>query len=75
MLPVEAVERYVRELQEQLATGQAAEHAYRPALQRLMERMGDTVAVQSRRPSHENGHLDGAQGQPLHRPAVEPRRA
>ncbi len=45
MLPFEAVGRYARELQTQLATGHAAEHAYRPALKQLMEQLGKVDAV------------------------------
>lgn len=45
MLTVDAVEQYASELQRLFATGHAAEHAYRPALQRLMERAGEIDAV------------------------------
>jgi hypothetical protein len=45
MLPAEAVEQYALELKTQLATGHAAEHAYRPALKQLMERLGKVDAV------------------------------
>jgi hypothetical protein len=51
MLPVEAVEQYASELQRLLATGHAAEHAYRPALQRLMEQAGEIDAVNDPRQS------------------------
>ena len=51
MLSVEAVERYTSELQRLLATGHAAEHAYRPALQRLMEQAGEIDAVNDPRQS------------------------
>jgi predicted helicase len=45
MLPVEAVERYARGLQQKLATGHAAEHAYRPGLEQLMEQLAPIDAV------------------------------
>lgn len=45
MLSVDAVQLYVHELQEQLATGRATEHAYRPALKELMEQAGKIDAV------------------------------
>ena len=45
MGPADAVEQYALELKVQLATGHAAEHAYRPALKQLMERLGEIDAV------------------------------
>src|ERR1700728_2206979 len=51
MLSVEAVEQYASELQRLLATGHAAEHAYRPALQRLMEQTDEIDAVNDPRQS------------------------
>jgi hypothetical protein len=45
VLSIDAVAHYANDLQRQLATGHAAEHAYRPALQRLMEQIGEIDAV------------------------------
>lgn len=40
-----AITEYLAEISKQLATGHAAEHAYRPALKTLMEQIGDVDAV------------------------------
>lgn len=39
------MQRYLEEVKRQFASGQAAEHAYRPALKQLMESFDDTLAV------------------------------
>jgi hypothetical protein len=40
-----AIDAYLVEIAKQLSSGSAAEHAYRPALQRLMESFGGNTAV------------------------------
>lgn len=40
-----AIAIYIADVQKQFASGQAAEHAYRPALKRLLETLDDTRAV------------------------------
>jgi predicted helicase len=41
----QAAINYLKEVQEQFNSGHAREHAYRPALQRLMENFEDTAAI------------------------------
>lgn len=41
----QAAINYLKEVQEQFNSGHAREHAYRPALQRLMENFEDTTAI------------------------------
>lgn len=57
MIPSEAVAAYAAEVQRQLATGHAAEHAYRPGLKNLMEQLGEIDAVNDPRRS-EHGAPD-----------------
>lgn len=45
MLTGTSIENYLGAVQEQLATSQAAEHAYRPALQHLMDSIDGVRAV------------------------------
>ena len=50
-----AVEQYVRDVKLQFSSGHALEHAYRPALQRLMSGFDDTIAVNDpKRSAHGN---------------------
>lgn len=49
--------KYIDELNQQLSSGQAREHAYRPALQRLMNGFDDVTAVNDPARS-ENGNPD-----------------
>lgn len=52
-----AVHRYLTEIAEQFYSGHAVEHAYRPALQRLVNSLDDVVAVND--PKHsEHGAPD-----------------
>lgn len=53
----EAIQIYFSEVQEQFNSGQAIEHAYRPALQRLMSSFDDIIAVNDPRHS-EHGAPD-----------------
>jgi len=39
------ISKYLASVQEQFSSGHAVEHAYRPALQQLMQSHQDTVAV------------------------------
>ncbi len=51
----ELVEQYVNEVEKQFRTGHAKEHAYRPALERLMSGFEDVVAVNDpKRSAHGN---------------------
>lgn len=52
-----AVSAYLNELAEQLRSGHAREHAYRPALERLMSSFDDVLAVNDPRRS-DNGNPD-----------------
>lgn len=52
-----AITKYLDELAEQLRSGHAREHAYRPALERLMSSFDDTLAVNDPARS-ENGNPD-----------------
>lgn len=52
-----AAQRYLDELAQQLRSGQAREHAYRPALQRLMSSFDDVNAINDPARS-ENGNPD-----------------
>ncbi|MGV9002033.1 MAG: type ISP restriction/modification enzyme [Candidatus Saccharimonadaceae bacterium] len=54
---VSAVAAYIDELTEQLRSGHAREHAYRPALERFMASFNDVIAVNDPRRS-ENGNPD-----------------
>ncbi len=56
-LKTENLEQYIHELAELLQTGHAREHAYRPALERLMNSFDDTLAVNDPARS-ENGNPD-----------------
>ena len=40
-----AILAYITEVREQFASGHAREHAYRPALKKLMESFDDVIAV------------------------------
>lgn len=52
-----AIQTYLQEVSEQFYSGHAIEHAYRPALQRLMNSIEDTVAIND--PKHsEHGAPD-----------------
>src|SRR3989344_9583108 len=51
------IAKYLDELAEQLRSGHAREHAYRPALERLMSSFDDTLAVNDPARS-ENGNPD-----------------
>ncbi len=52
---VELVQAYAKEIENQFMTGHAKEHAYRPALERLMSSFEDVVAVNDpKRSAHGN---------------------
>jgi type I restriction-modification system DNA methylase subunit len=53
----EAIKKYLSDIQEQFASGQAIEHAYRPALKTLMSSFEDIIAVNDPRHS-EHGAPD-----------------
>lgn len=42
---LDSIQKYLSEVKEQFSSGHAREHAYRPALQRLMENFEDTTAI------------------------------
>ena len=48
----EAIRAYRRAIAETMATGQATEHSYRPALQELTERLGGDAVLAVNEPSH-----------------------
>lgn len=52
-----AIQQYIDEISQQLKSGHAREHAYRPALERLMSSFEDTLAVNDPARS-ENGNPD-----------------
>lgn len=52
-----AIQQYIHEVTQQLKSGHAREHAYRPALERLMSSFEDTLAVNDPARS-ENGNPD-----------------
>lgn len=53
----EVIDKYLEEVSQKFNSGHAVEHAYRPALQRLMESFNDTIAVND--PKHsEHGAPD-----------------
>lgn len=53
----EAIKKYLSDIQEQFLSGQAIEHAYRPALKQLMSSFDDVIAVNDPRHS-EHGAPD-----------------
>lgn len=57
MLPKYTISDYLEEVKEQFHSGQAKEHAYRPALKRLMSSFEDTIAVNDPKRS-EHGNPD-----------------